>query len=187
MWTEYLTAAQESRVEVIDFAGLIQLSELMSQGLHDIRQIGPSVTDLLASQYEETVSEGLQRLREQHGPAELFDWLNGDARVGRPLREVFVSAWIDILQGISEEEEILQTKRDTLLGSDLCDPDLRFRFRCLLVLAGMGAGAVISGAGVVATLGLGATVGLGALAVAGSAALVWKDSGCGKEVGPGHG
>jgi hypothetical protein len=186
MWTEYLTAAQESRIDTIDFTGLIQLSELMIDGLHEIQQIGPSVVDLLASQYDETVSEGLQRLREQYGPAELFNWLNGDALLGGPSRKIFTSAWIDILQEISEEESILQIKRAALLSHDLCDPDLRFRFRCLLVLAGMGAGAVISGAGVVATLGLGATVGLGALAVAGSAALVWNDSGCGNEVGPSH-
>jgi hypothetical protein len=187
IWTEYLTAAQESRVNDVDFAGLIELSALMLDDLVELEQIGPGVRNLLGSQYDETVYQGLLRLREQYGPAEIFDWLLGDAFAGSSPRDGFLSAWNDVLDEISDEKTILSAKRETLSSGDLCDPDLRFRFRCLLVVAGMGAGAVISGAGVVATLGLAATVGLGALAVAGSAALVWKDSGCGKELGPGHG
>lgn len=49
MWTEYLTAAHESRIDTIDFTGLVQLSELMIDGLHGIEQTGPNVIDLLLS------------------------------------------------------------------------------------------------------------------------------------------
>lgn len=187
MWSDYLTAAQESRIDEIDFAGLVELSGLMHDGLGELAEIGPSASNLVNSQYDETLFAGLQRLKEQYGPAELFDWVLGDEVAGGSLRELFVSAWTEVLENIPDECEILEAKRDTLSNGDLCDPDFRFRFKCLLVVAGLGAGAVLAGAGTVATLGLGASVGLGALVVVGGTALAWKDSGCGKEVNPAAG
>jgi len=126
----------------------------------------------------------LDRLRDQYGPAELFDWLLGDESARTSLREVFLSAWNWIGDNVADERDILQGKREILSTGNLCDPDLRLRFKCILVVAGIGAATVLAAAGVVATLGIGATVGLGVVATAGATALAWKDSGCGGEVRP---
>jgi hypothetical protein len=102
------------------------------------------------------------------------------------LQDVFLSAWNWIRDNIAEEQDILRSKRGTLETGNLPNPDLRLRFKCILVVAGLGAATVLAAAGVVATLGIGVTVGLGVLAVAGGTALAWDDSGCGK-VRPAHG
>ena len=185
MWTEYLTAARESRIAEIDFKGLSELAQQMIRGLQEIAQIGPRAAELVSSQYDETLFEGLERVREQYGPAELFDWLL-DGSAGASLRDVFVSAWTWVLNNTNEESNILQEKQGILSIGNLCDPDFRFRFRCMLVVAGIAATATLGAVGVVATVGVGAAVGLGAIATAGGTALAWKDSGCAKEVRPAH-
>jgi hypothetical protein len=187
MWSVYLTAAQQSRVAEVNFAGLSELSGLMLRGLNELAETGPRAADLVNSQSDEALIAGLQRLRDQYGPAELFDWLLDQVVAGTSLREVFLSAWNWILSNVDEEREILQTKRETLVADSLPDPDFRFRFKCFLVVAGIAAGTALAAAGTVATLGVAPVVGLGVLAVAGGTALAWKDTGCGGEVRPATG
>ncbi len=184
MWSVYLTAAQESRVAEVDFSGLLGLSDRMLDGLGELVETGRRVADLVSSQSDEALIAGLQKLREQYGPAELFDWLLGDEFERTSLREVFLSAWNWILGNVHDEREILLIKREALSAGSPPDPDFRLRFKCILVVAGIGAGTALAAAGVVATLGVGAVVGLGVLAVAGGTAYAWKDSGCGGEVRP---
>lgn len=184
MWGVYLTAAQESRVAKADFSGLLELSERMLDGLGELVGTGPRAADFVSSQSDEALIEGLHRLRDQYGPAELFDWLLGDEFSGTSLREVFLSAWNWIRDNLDEERNILRGKQEILSKGNLCDPDFRLRFKCILVIAGLGAATALAAAGVVATLGIGATVGLGVVATAGGTALAWKDSGCGGEVRP---
>jgi hypothetical protein len=186
-WSVYLTAAQQSRVAEVDFVGLEELAGVMLNGLDELAQTGPRAADLVGSQSGEALVEGLQRLREHYGPAELFDWLFDQMAAGNSLREIFLSAWDWILGNLDEERGILLTKREALTAGSLTDPDFRFRFKCFLVVAGIGAGTALAAAGTVATLGVGAVVGLGVLAAAGGTALAWKDTGCGGEVRPEHG
>lgn len=187
LWSVSLTAAQGSRAVEVDFSGLLRLSERMLDGLSEIAEALPRAADLVSSQSERTLGVGLQRLSDQYGPTELFDWLLGgeSTKTSSSLREVFLSAWNWIGDNIAEEQDILRSKQGTLETGNLPDPDLRLRFKCILVVAGLGAATVLAAAGVVATLGIGVTVGLGALAVAGGTALAWDDSGCGK-VRPAH-
>jgi hypothetical protein len=182
-----LDSPQQSRAAEGDFTGLLELSDRMYTGLGELTDIGPRAADLVSSQSDEALIAGLQRLRDQYGPAELFDWLLEQVAGGTSLREVFLSAWNWILGNVDDEREILLTKRQTLMADSLPDPDFRFRFKCFLVVAGIGAGTALAAAGTVATLGVGAVVGLGVLAVAGGTALAWKDTGCGGEVRPATG
>lgn len=182
MWSVYLTAARGDQVAEADFSGLLELSDRMHNGLGELVGIGHHAADLVSSQSDEALTAGLQRLRDQYGPAELFDWLLDQVAAGTSLREVFLSAWNWILSNVDDERENLLTKRQTLAAYSLPDPDFRFRFKCFLVVAGIGAGTALAAAGTVATLGVGAVVGLGVLAVAGGTALAWKDTGCGGEV-----
>jgi hypothetical protein len=184
MWSVYLTAAQESRVAEVDFSGLLGLSERMLNGLGELVETGPRAADLVSSQSDEALIVGLQRLRDQYGPAELFDWLLGDEFAGTSLREVFLSAWNWLLGNVDDEREILLNKREALSAGSPPDPDFRFRFKCFLVVAGIGAGAALAAAGAVATFGIGGAVGLGVLTAAGGTAGAWKASGCGGEVRP---
>jgi hypothetical protein len=185
LWSVSLTAAQGSRDAEVDFSGLIGLSERMLDGLSDLAETLPRATDLMSSQPDEALMTGLQRISDQYGPTELFDWLLGHEAARTSLREVFLPAWTWIGDNVAEELEILRGKREILETGNLCDPDFRLRFKCILVVAGLGAATVLAAAGVVATLGIGVTVGLGVLAVAGGTALAWDDSGCGK-VRPAH-
>jgi hypothetical protein len=184
MWSVYLTAAQESRVAEVDFSGLLGLSERMLDGLGELVETGPGAAYFVNSQSDEALIAGLQRLRDQYGPAELFDWLLGDEFARTSLREVFLSAWNWIRDNVDDERDNLQGKRDILSTGNLCDPDFRLRFRCILVVAGIGATTALAAAGVVATLGVAAVVGLGVVAAAGGTALAWEGSGCGGEVRP---
>jgi hypothetical protein len=186
-WSVYLTAAQQSQVAEFDFFGLLELSGVMLHGLDELSQTGPRAADLVGSQSDEALIAGLQRLRDQYGPAELFDWLIDQVAEGTSLREIFLSAWNWILSNVHEEREILLAKREVLAADSLPDPDFRFRFKCFLVVAGIGAGIALAAAGTVATLGVGASVGLGVLAAAGGTAMAWKDTGCGGEVRPATG
>ncbi len=183
-WSVYLTAAQQSRVAEVDFSGLLVLSDRMYTGLGELANIGPRAAELVSSQSDEALIAGLQRLREQYGPAELFDWLFDQVAAGTSLREVFLSAWNWILSNVDDEREILLTKRQTLAADSLPDPDFRFRLKCFLVVAGIAAGTALAAAGTVATLGVAPVVGLGVLALAGGTAYAWKDTGCGGEVRP---
>jgi hypothetical protein len=183
MWSVYLTAAQESRVAEVDFSGLLGLSERMLDGLGELVETGHRAAELVGSQSNDALIAGLQRLRDQYGPAELFDWLFQEVAEGTPLREVFLSAWNWTLGNVDDEREILLNKREALSKGSLPDPDLRFRFRCFVVIAGIGAGTALAAAGVVATLGVGAVVGLGVVAAAGGIAGAWKGN-CGGEVRP---
>lgn len=186
LWSVSLTAAQGSRAVEVDFSGLLGLSDRMLYGLSELAETLPRAADLMSSQSGRDLRVGLQRLRNQYGPTGLFDWLLGDGESkGTSLQEVFLSAWNWIGDNIAEEQGILRDKRETLEAGNLCDPDFRLRFKCILVVAGLGAATVLAAPGVVATLGIGLTVGLGALAVAGGIALAWDDSGCGK-VRPAH-
>jgi hypothetical protein len=184
MWSVYLTAAQESQVAEVDFSGLLGLSERMLDGLDELVETGPGAAYFVNSQSDEALVAGLQKLKDQYGPAELFDWLLGDEFAGTSLREVFLSAWNWIRDNADDESGILRSKREILSTGNLCDPDFRLRFKCILVVAGLGAATALAAAGVVATLGVGAVVGLGVVATAGGTALAWKDSGCGGEVRP---
>jgi hypothetical protein len=188
LWSVSLTAAQGSRSVEGDFSGLLKLSDAMLLDLRGIAVAQPLAAELVSSQPDWALRAGLQRLRDQYGPAGLFDWLLGDepGPASTRLQDVFLSAWNWIRDNIAEEQGILQGKRGTLETGNLPDPDLRLRFKCILVVAGLGAATVLAAAGVVATLGIGVTVGLGVLAVAGGTALAWDDSGCGK-VRPAHG
>jgi hypothetical protein len=188
LWSVSLTAAQGSRGVESDFSALLELSETMLQGLRGIAAAQPLAAELVSSQSDRALRAGLQRLRDQYGPTRLFDWLLGDepGPASTRLQDVFLSAWNWIRDNIAEEQDILRSKRETLETGNLPDPDLRLRFKCILVVAGLGAATVLAAAGVVATLGIGVTVGLGVLAVAGGTALAWDDSGCGK-VRPAHG
>jgi hypothetical protein len=183
MWSVYLTAAQESRVAEVDFSGLLGLSERMLHGLGELVETGPRVVELVSSQSNEALVAGLQRLRDQCGPAELFDWLLEEVAEGTPLLQVFLSAWNWILGNVDDEREILLNKRKALSAGSLPNPDFRFRFKCFLVVAGIGAGTAIAAAGVVSTLGVGAVVGLGVVTAAGGIAAAWTDN-CGGEVRP---
>jgi hypothetical protein len=187
LWSVSLTAAQGSRAVEVDLSGLLRLSERMLDGLSEIAEALPRAAELVSSQPERTFRVGLRRLSDQYGSTELFDWLLADesAKNSPSLREVFVSAWNWIGDNIVEEQNILRSKQATLAAGNLPDPDLRLRFKCILVVAGLGAGTVLAAAGVVATLGIGVTVGLGVLAVAGGTALAWDNTGCGK-VRPAH-
>jgi hypothetical protein len=184
MWTVYLTAARESRLAEVDFSGLLGLSERMLDGLGELVETGPRVADFVRSQSDEALIEGLQKLSDQYGRAELFDWLLGDEFEGISLQQFFLSAWDWIRNNVNDERYILRGKREILSTGILCDPDFRLNFKCILIVAGIEAGAALTAAGVVATLGIGATVGLGVVAAAGGTALAWKDSGCGGEVRP---
>lgn len=188
LWSVSLTAAQGSRGVEGDFPALLELSETMLQGLRGIAAAQPLAAELVSSQSDRALRAGLQRLRDQYGSTGLFDWLLGDepGPASTRLQDVFLSAWNWIRDNIDEEQDILRSKRETLETGNLPDPDLRLRFKCILVVAGLGAATVLAAAGVVATLGIGVTVGLGVLAVAGGTALAWDDSGCGK-VRPAHG
>jgi hypothetical protein len=187
MWSVYLTAAQQSPVAEVDFDGLSELSGFMLYGLGQLEEAGPRAAELVTSQSGEALVAGLERLREQYGPAELLDWLEDEVVAGTSLREIFLSAWNWILNNVVEERKILEAKREALAAGNLPDPDFRFRFKCFLVVAGIGAGTALAAAGTVATLGVLPVVGLGVLAVAGGTALAWKDTGCGGEVRPATG
>jgi hypothetical protein len=188
LWSVSLTAAQGSRGVEGDFSGLLELSGTMLLDLSGIAAAQPIAAELVSSQPDWALRAGLQRLRDHYGPTGLFDWLLGDepGPASTSLQDVFLSAWNWIRDNIAEEQDILRSKRGTLETGNLPNPDLRLRFKCILVVAGLGAATVLAAAGVVATLGIGVTVGLGVLAVAGGTALAWDDSGCGK-VRPAHG
>jgi len=186
LWSVSLTAAQGSREADVDFPGLLGLSERMSDGLRELEETLPRAAELVNSQSDEALVAGLQRLHDEYGPTELFDWLLGDKPAGTSLLDVFQSAYSWIQNNIAHERSILWDKQALLRGGTPCDPDFRLRFKCVLVVAGLGAVAALAAAGAVATLGVGLTVGIGVLAAAGGTALAWDDSGCGK-VRPAHG
>jgi hypothetical protein len=138
MWSVYLTAAQQSWIAEVDFAGLSELSGRMLDGPYGLAETGPRAAELVSSQSDQALIAGLQRLRDQYGSAELFDWLLDQAVAGNSLREVFLSAWNWILSNLDDERGILQNKRVILDAASLPDPDFRFRFKCFLVVAGIG-------------------------------------------------
>jgi hypothetical protein len=181
VWTVYLEAAREGAVDEIDFASLIDLAGTIEAILGFVGSIVEPSIETLAGQDDDAFRIGIERLTEQMGSTELGEWILGDG-LGSPLRDSFISAWRWIGDNLDDEVAVLRDKRELLSGGELCDPDLRFRFRCLVVIAGFGATAVLGGAGVVATLGLATTIGLGAVSVAGATALSWYQAGCGEDV-----
>jgi hypothetical protein len=144
MWSVYLTAAQGSRVAEVDFSGLLELSKRMLDGLSELVETGPRAAELVGSQSDEALIAGLQRLRVQYGPAELFDSLLDNESARTSLREVLLSAWHWILDNVDDERDILRRKRELLSTGNPCDPDFRLRFKCILVVAGLGAGAALA-------------------------------------------
>lgn len=45
-WSVYLTGAREKRIAEVDFAGLVELSQLMLDGLAGLKERAPSVAGL---------------------------------------------------------------------------------------------------------------------------------------------